>query len=428
MEVGEKIDSFVITEVLAGGMSEVYRVSDGLNRYVLKRIKADASDVDIKLFLREIRILKSLHHPNIIEIITDSEDSPQPYYMMPNCGKSFVDLALSKATDLDLLDYVINFCNAIDYAHKAGVFHRDIKPQNVLIYRGIVKVADFGLSRFVNRDTTTITQTGMQAGTAGYMPPEFQHGEFKDGTVAGDVYMIGKTLYYVFSHGMDVSNVRSENVAVPIFAIIDKCTRDDPSQRYASVDAIVNDLEDYRKLLLAAAQAPKTIKEIKASYRPNTPQFNEEVFKTLLSLGYDSMDWGDALGQLSFVELSQVIAYKRDAVVSLSLHFIDSLANPTDYIQYDDVDDYAKFTKILVNFNVDESVKQNLISFMLKMSINFSRWEAMRTVASILNEQMDKNASRYRIYVLLKRAELKEICTVLGKDSIFNEQIRALLR
>lgn len=428
MEVGEKIDSFVITEVLAGGMSEVYRVSDGLNRYVLKRIKAEASDADIKLFLREIRILKSLHHPNIIEIIADNEDSPQPYYVMPNCGKSFVDLALSNATDLNLLDYVINFCKAIDYAHKAGVFHRDIKPQNVLIYRGIVKVADFGLSRFVNRDTTTITQTGMQAGTAGYMPPEFQQGVFMDGTVAGDVYMIGKTLYYVFSHGMDVSNVRSENVAAPIFAIIDKCTRDNPLHRYASVDAIVNELEEYRKLLLAAEQAPKTIEEIKASYRPNTPQFNEEVFKTLCSLGYDSMEWKVTLGQLTFVELSQVIAYKRDAVVSLSLHFIDCLSNPTDYIQFEDVEDYAKFTKILVNFNVDESVKQNLISFILKMSINYNRWEAMKTVANILNEQIDKDASRYRIYVLLKRAELKTICKELGKDSVFNEQIRALLR
>lgn len=70
-----------------------------------------------------------------------------------------------------------------------------------MIDKGVVKVADFGLSRFVNRDTTTITQTGTSAGTAGYMPPEFINGQFKDGTVESDIYMVGKTLYYLFSCG-----------------------------------------------------------------------------------------------------------------------------------------------------------------------------------------------------------------------------------
>lgn len=62
MEVGERIDNYVITEILAGGMSEVYRVFDGTERYVLKIVKEDASKDNIKLFRREIRILKNLNH------------------------------------------------------------------------------------------------------------------------------------------------------------------------------------------------------------------------------------------------------------------------------------------------------------------------------------------------------------------------------
>ncbi len=66
MEVGEKIDNYVITEVLSGGMSEVYRVFDGTDRYVLKIVKEDTTEQNIKLFRREIRILKktesSKHH------------------------------------------------------------------------------------------------------------------------------------------------------------------------------------------------------------------------------------------------------------------------------------------------------------------------------------------------------------------------------
>lgn len=428
MEVGEKIDNYVITEVLAGGMSEVYRVFDGKERYVLKIVKEDATEDNITLFRREIRILKNLNHPNIMEIVADTYDSVRPYYVMPNCGKSFVDLACTQASELELLDYAISFCEAIQYAHEAGVYHRDIKPQNVLLYKRIVKVSDFGLSRFVNRDTATMTKTSTTAGTAGYMPPEYLTGEFKNGTVGSDVYMIGKTLYYVFSHGKDISNVRAEMVSVPIFSIVDKCTKDAPTQRYSSVSTIVGELKDYRDLLKAAETAPKTIKEIKAIYKPNTPQFNKEVFKTLSTLGYNFKDWANTLEQLVDQELVQVLMYNRDSIVALSLHFIDCMKNSSDFIQFDDIDEYARLTKILVKINTDESIKQSLILFLQNMSICYNRFSAMKEVASILNEQIDRDYERYKIFVMLQQKSLQEICQRLNSDSDFNGKIRILLK
>ena len=428
MEVGEKIDNYVITEVLAGGMSEVYRVFDSTERYVLKIVKADATEEDIRLFRREIRILQKLKHPNIMEIVADTYDADRPYYVMPNCGKSFVELACSQMTDLELLNYAIPFCEAIQYAHESEVYHRDIKPQNVLLYKNVVKVSDFGLSRFANRDTTTITRTGTNAGTYGYMPPEYFNGDFKNGTVESDVYMIGKTLYYVFSHGKDISNVRSEMVSIPIFSIVDKCTKDAPTQRYSSVSTIVNELKEYKNLLEAAETAPKAIKEIKATYSQNTPQYNKEVFKTLNTLGYNPTDWGNVLRHLRSHELAQVLSYNRDSVVALSLNFIDCLSNPSEYIQFSDIDEYARFTKILVNVNTDESIKQNLIEFILDMAVYNNRYPAMKTVASILNEQIDKNYERYKIFVMLQKEQLQSICDSLNTDSVFNDKIRPLLK
>ena len=428
MEVGEKIDDYVITEVLAGGMSEVYRVFDGKERYVLKIVKENATDDNITFFRREIRILKKLNHPNIMEIVADTYDSVRPYYVMPNCGKSFVDLACTQASELELLDYAISFCEAIQYAHETGVYHRDIKPQNVLLYKGIVKVSDFGLSRFANRDTATMTKTSTTAGTAGYMPPEYLTGEFKNGTVGSDVYMIGKTLYYVFSHGKDISNVRAEMVSVPIFSIVDKCTKDAPTQRYSSVSTIVDELKVYQELLEAAETAPKTIKEIKATYKPNTPQYNKEVFKALSTLGYNPMDWGDVLEQLGNQDLEQVLTYNRDSIVALSLHFIDCIKNPSEFIQFGDIDEYARFTKFLVKVNTDESIKQNLILFMLNTSISYNRFPAMKVVANILNAQIDRDYERYKIFVMLQKKQLQGISESLGTDSEFNDKIKALLK
>ena len=428
MEVGEKIDNYVITEVLTGGMSDVYRVFDGTDRYVLKIVKENATEEYVKLFRREIRILKSLKHPNIIEVVSDAHDSERPYYVMPNCGKSFVEIANSKTSELDLIGYAISFCEAIQFAHEHGVYHRDIKPQNVLLYKGVVKVSDFGLSRFVSRDTTTITNTDMKAGTQGYMPPEFYHGVFKDGTIEGDVYMIGKTLYYMFSHGKDVSNVRSESVPLQIFSIIDKCTKNEPNQRYSSVATIVSELKDYRNLLIEAENAPKTIDEIKASYRANSTQFNKEVYKTLNALGNKSTDWGYALRLLHDNELHQILIYNRDTIVALSLNFINCLSNPTDFVQFSDIDEFARFTRFLVDVNTDESIKQNLIEFMINMTIIYSRYPAMRIVANILNEQIEKDYTRYKVFVMLQGSQLKNICGQLGGDSIFNEKIKALLK
>lgn len=217
-------------------------------------------------------------------------------------------------------------------------------------------------------------------------------------------------------------------VSVPIFSIVDKCTKDTPTQRYSSVSTIVNELKKYRELLEAAETAPKTIKEIKATYKPNTPQYNKEVFKTLSTLGYNPMDWGDVLQELRDQELVQVLTYNRDSIVSLSLHFIDCIKNPSDFVQFDDIDEYARFTKILVNLNTDESIKQNLIFFMLNTAITFNRFTAMKVVANILNEQIDRDYERYKIFVMLQKKQLESICESLNADSEFNDKIKALLK
>ena len=140
------------------------------------------------------------------------------------------------------------------------------------------------------------------------------------------------------------------------------------------------------------------------------------------------MDWGDVLQELRDQELVQVLTYNRDSIVSLSLHFIDCIKNPSDFVQFDDIDEYARFTKILVNLNTDESIKQNLILFMLNTAITFNRFTAMKVVANILNEQIDRDYERYKIFVMLQKKQLESICESLNADSEFNDKIKALLK
>lgn len=426
MEIGEKIGKYLIVEVLLGGMSEVYRVVDGNDRYVLKIIKDEANDADLKLFRREIRILKQLHHPNIIQIIEDTYESEKPYYIMPNCGKSFVDVACRDVEEMEKVDYSIDFCKAIAYAHTEGVFHRDIKPQNVLILNGQVKVSDFGLSRFENRDTTTITSSSLAAGTRGYMPPEFQNGGFKEGTVGADIYMIGKTLYYVFSSAKDVSNIRQEFVSPHIFNIVDLCTKYYPEDRIASVGGIVDLLVDYKKHLEAKKNAPKSIKYIKEHYKPGSSEFNDEIYKALMAFDSNPVTWGDFLGKLSFKEMKSMLEYKRHLIGVLANHFMACILEPSEYVQFPHVDEYAKFSKAIILVCTDNAVKQNVLFFLVKLSLIYNRYPAMEIVGEICNAFSDEAISDWSLFIKLHQKEFAQIIKSLG-HSPFDNRISALL-
>ena len=429
MEVGDKIGTYLITEVMTGGgMSELYKVAvaDIPSRFVLKRCKEDAEEEKVKLFRREIRILKSLHHKNIIEVTHDCTDENPPYYVMPACSKSMVDIALSD----DILYKIrlsIQMCEGINYIHQSGSRHRDIKPGNILIDKdGIVKIVDFGLSRFVNRDTTTLTQTGLIAGTAGYIPPEYKDGAFEDGTVEGDIYMLGKTLYYIFSFGGDVSNVRPGNVPYEIEKIIEKSIRENPEERYLSVEPIISELKEYEIALVDLESRPKPIKEIKKLYKCGTKEFRHEVFKTLSSHTDASGDWAETLSHLSREELTDVLKNKRDYVSSLTAHFVENLSHPSDFIQFSDIDEFVKFADCILKVSQDTAINQQLLSQLILMANIYNRWPAMEGLAKILNNQIKSDPVHYRSFIYNHREDLREFKKQLHNNP-FDSDINSIL-
>ena len=100
--------------------------------------------------------------------------------------KQAVDRGLDKEQKYS---YVLQACNGFAELHNNGIIHRDIKPGNILIANGEVKVSDFGLGKFKNRDTTTITTDITSKGTPGFMAPEIANeGHFKDADVRSDIF------------------------------------------------------------------------------------------------------------------------------------------------------------------------------------------------------------------------------------------------
>lgn len=428
MEIGDHIDKYIVTEVMHGGMSEVYRVMiDGAPiRFVLKRLKEGASEEQLKLFRREMRILQRLKHIHIIEVLEEHYDDECPYYVMPSCNKSLVDIVTIDDNYKKVI-LALQMCEGVKFMHDNDVRHRDIKPQNILIKDDIIKVADFGLSRFVDRDTTTLTSTSLAAGTSGYMPPEYSKGKFKDGTIEGDVYMVGKTLYYLFSKGGDVSNIRINRIPLPVATIVEKATQENPEDRYSSLTPIIDALNEYKSSLEAVNQQPKSIKEIKATLHNGTSEYFEEIYKHIISLPEESMKWGNTLRQLSNEDIEGMLKYKRDFINTIAYHFMECIENTTDYIQFDDVDQFVRFTKHIISINKDIATNQQLLSFFIDLSVTYNRWPSMNIMSSILNEVVNTDPEHYKLFIYNHKSQLREMQPNLGVNNKFNSEISRII-
>src|ERR1700756_4436109 len=188
-----------------GGMAEVYRARDlRLDRVVaVKTLREDlARDQTFQArFRREAQSAAPLNPPSIVAVYDTGEDntgmSHVPFIVMEYVdGRTIRDLLrddrrLLPERALEITDGVLR---ALDYSHRAGIVHRDIKPGNVMLNRqGEIKVMDFGIARAVSDSQLTMTQTAQVIGTAQYLSPEQARGERVD--ARSDLYSTGCLMY-----------------------------------------------------------------------------------------------------------------------------------------------------------------------------------------------------------------------------------------
>jgi serine/threonine-protein kinase len=186
----------------AGGMSTVFLALDTvLERRVAVKLLAEHLAEDeafVARFRREALSAAKLQHPNIVQVFDSGQDrdSERHFIVMEYVeGPSCADLIREdKLLDISQsVRYVVDACHGLDYAHRAGVVHRDVKPGNLLISTepGTLKLADFGIAKAAEQ--TRITQVGSVLGTAAYLSPEQARGD--EAGPASDIYSLGVCAY-----------------------------------------------------------------------------------------------------------------------------------------------------------------------------------------------------------------------------------------
>ena len=193
-------------EIGRGGMAAVYRALDlRLNRHVaIKLLPPDlAFNADVKTrFLREAQMAAQLNHPNIVPIYSVDERDGVVYFVMALVeGKTLAQhLHEDGRSSIDEVRQVIgDVADALDYAHRKGVVHRDIKPDNIMLDRasGRTMVTDFGIARAAMGDSR-LTVTGVAVGTPAYMSPEQALGG-RDVDGRADLYSLGVVAYQMLT-------------------------------------------------------------------------------------------------------------------------------------------------------------------------------------------------------------------------------------
>lgn len=262
-ETGERLGS--------GGMSNVYKATDRiLERTVAVKILAEHLSDDerfVARFRREALAVAKLIHPNIVQVYDTGVDEGRHYIVMEYVsGRSGAQI-LQRHGPVDpatAAEIGIQACAGLDYAHRRGIIHRDVKPGNLMVTGGpvgggemTVKLTDFGIARAIEQ--TRITQVGSVVGTAAYLSPEQVRGE--EATPATDVYALGVVLYQFLTgrlpyEGSSLAElaVRQQNekplppstydseVPEPLGAAVLRALEGDTNRRYASAEELATGL------------------------------------------------------------------------------------------------------------------------------------------------------------------------------------------
>lgn len=302
-----------LRKIGSGGFGEVWkckRVQDG--HFFAKKILRTKNPEDIRRFVREVRILSSLDHPNIVKIRGKRLETPPYFYIMPFYKYSLYDEIQNIANDEErIIKIFSSVLDGIEYAHLQGVIHRDLKPENILMNNDDdIVISDFGLGRQFDAISTRQTLAGNGLGTPIYMAPE-QIRDAQNANERSDIYSLGRILYELYVGVLSFGIQDNSKLPPPVQVVVSRCVQENPNDRYESVyefkqdwlsifkvEGYEKDLEEFAILRSSQSLSPsqaRRLLQLFSKYARDADSLHEALMKTdpeaIASLYYQNEDF-----------------------------------------------------------------------------------------------------------------------------------------
>ncbi|MDE5862036.1 MAG: Stk1 family PASTA domain-containing Ser/Thr kinase [Ruminococcus sp.] len=269
--IGKKLDGrYEITELIGvGGMAEVYKGIDVMDHkeVAIKILKKEYAENEefLRRFRNESKAIAVLSHPNIVKIYDVGFSDKIQYIVMEYIDgitlKEYIEEE-KVLTWKDTVHFVIQILRALHHAHDKGIVHRDIKPQNIMMFTdGTIKVMDFGIAKFAREEGKTATDQAI--GSVHYISPEQAGGDVTD--ARSDIYSVGAMMYEMLTgskpfdndnpvaiavmHMQDIpERPRALNQDIPdgLEEIVLRAMEKDPEDRYQSTAEMMSDLDAFK--------------------------------------------------------------------------------------------------------------------------------------------------------------------------------------
>jgi serine/threonine protein kinase len=281
-QLPEKIGKYEVTgKIGSGGFGAVYSGRDPYIKRTVAIKTCQLNDEEIKSrFFREAELAGNLHHRHITTIYDFGVEDGIPYIVQEFLSGEDLDKKVKRAEPLPILrkvEILVAIADGLAYAHAAGIIHRDIKPANVRILEdGSVKIMDFGIAKSLQTESN-LTQTGITLGTSAYLAPEQIRGEpvdrrtdiFSLGILAYELLTFRKpfrgehlstVLYKILNETPEPIEMLSPDAPPALVASINRAMEKQRENRYASMEALKQDLLNVqRELAGASGQYPTAV-------------------------------------------------------------------------------------------------------------------------------------------------------------------------
>lgn len=283
LRIGTLVDGRyrVTARIGHGGMAEVYEANDIITRKLvaIKLILEDVmkNPINLRRFENEATIAASINHPNIVKVYNHGTMDGRPYianeFIKGQNLKEVLDFRGRLSLE-ESLSIILQLVDALAYAHSCNITHRDIKPDNIfLLSDGTIKLGDFGIAEADGINTKNIQHKKDVVGSVHYLAPEISKG--RHATAKSDIYAVGVTFFELITGHRPFEKDNALNIAVAhirekfpsprkylpecpkeIERIILTCVKKSPKERYASANALKEDL-------LMVKNNPQLLKEKK---------------------------------------------------------------------------------------------------------------------------------------------------------------------